>query len=152
MRKLLLSIIGLVALCASVKAQVPTYASQTLGTFTCAAATATNLWLASSNGWTVDCRKQANVAVSFTGTNTLDNVGSAVVNLIYQRSVDGSNYETNNGVWGVTMQGKNSCTVITNLPSQSAGYIRFLYATNAAGASTNLGIATLSYGVKISAP
>jgi hypothetical protein len=146
MKKLFVTI-GLALLCVSVKAQSPIYAPQTLGTFTCAASTATNL------NYVVSCGKQANVAVAITTTNTLAEAGGVQgMNLVYARSVDGTYYETNQGIWGIVGKGTNINTVITNLPTQGAGYIKFWYGTNSNGGTTNVGWAVMSYGVKISAP
>jgi len=144
--KKFLSILGLALLCASVKAQTPTYAPQSLGVFTCAAATATNL------GYVISCGKQANVAIQVASTNVLDLTGTGNTLYYYQRSLEGVYYETNLSVFAVPGQGKNPATVVTNIPTQGAGFIRIAYATNAFGSATNLGWGQMWYGVKISAP
>lgn len=145
MKKLFITL-GLALLCVSVKAQSPIYAPQSLGVYTCAAATATNL------GYVISCGKQANVGIMVASTNTLDLTGTGNTLYYYQRSIDGTYYETNLSVFAVPGQGKNPAVVVTNIPSQGAGFIRIAYATNAFGASTNLGWGQMWYGVKINSP
>jgi type II secretory pathway pseudopilin PulG len=151
----ILVIICIVALFAALAvpkaaAQVPTYAPQIVAStngstvFTAAASTATNIMAV------IDCRKQSTVALSIVTTNVLAETVNANI-LYYQRSVDGVNYETALYPVGWTSTLANK-TIVTNLLSYGAGYIRFPYCTNTSGSGTNIGYLQMYYGVKISAP
>lgn len=135
-------ILGLVCLFAvTARAQTPTYASQTLGTFLVTASTATNI------AYVIDCRKQANVTIFWKNTGHASSTGAAILNLSY--SVDGINYETASRAISLASAGTTQ-NVATNLSTYNMGYIKLNYLTNADGGYnlTN----TLSYAVKISAP
>lgn len=150
--KKLLSFIGLVALVASINtatAQSPSYCAQTLWTTNGAGIPAETAVLGNS---IIDCRKQAKVAVAITAQSDTDGAG---LGLCFVPSLDGTTY-------GTTTKGESShklvtftpgqtaTTVITNLDTYGAGYLKLLYLTNDTGAAcTNISV---KYAVKISAP
>jgi hypothetical protein len=88
---------------------------------------------------TIDCRFQKDVALSIELYN--DAAGACTMGIPWQRSVDGTHWEALNSLLisfnGVTVQ-----TVVTNLPTYGAGYIKIPYVTNANGTinTTNLAL------------
>jgi hypothetical protein len=144
-RKYLFLILGALfaALLTPAQAQSPTYAAQTLGSFTVAGAAATNL------AYIIDCRKQASVELQINNRK----VGSDTdADTFYvTRSVDGVTYHTALQAITITPVASTASVVCTNVPTYGCGYIKINYWTNASTAaaiSTN----TLQYAVKISAP
>jgi hypothetical protein len=144
---LLITLIAAIALPAQAQKR---YAVQTGQSFTCAAATATNI------AYVIDCRDQASVAISIVSTNSKPDAALGNT-LYYQRSIDGSNYETLLKPIGWTTSAadvdpSNPRVIITNLPTFGCQSIRFPYATNASGSTTNIGYATINHAVNWSAP
>lgn len=130
------------------EAQVPTYASQTLGLYTNFCATGAAMLMTNI---TIDCKKQATVTLqlSFSG----DQSGTGTLTTYYKRSVDGSTYETTLSPISVALPNGNAQVCIcTNLQTYGCGYIQLAYATNNSSASANVTNYTAKYGVKISAP
>lgn len=125
-------------------AQVPTSASETVYTGSSCAATTTV-----TKNLVIDCSKQASVGVLISQKCS----GASVSNMVYTfvRSVDGSTYDTIGTTVTVTGNGTNQKSVLTNLPSYGANYIKLTtYAwDDPATYCTNM---SMSYGVKISAP
>jgi hypothetical protein len=132
-------------------AQTPTYASQTLTIPTTLSAGSTTNFYDAGTSPVIDCRKQASVAVAF--TFALANTGTNNVQILtWCRSVDGTKYDTNRmfttAVAALTA-GTTPVTLVTNLSSLNAGYIKLYSWQNA---ETNVTGAALSYAVKISSP
>ncbi len=142
--KTILAIIGLLALTVSaLQAQAPTYDCKTLCTDkTVAAATGTNV------NYVMDVRKQASVAVQ--ATFTMSAAGTTNTSFFFQRSLDGSTWDTTGYLVSVVTAGTTTQSLLTNLPTYGAGYMRLSWWTNGfvTGTMTN----TVKYGIKISAP
>lgn len=142
--KFLFAIATIALVISAAAQQTPTYSSQTLGNFTCAAQAATNV------AYVIDCRKQANVSVQCTFTN--DASGTADVGFAFVRSVDGITYDTRAGlVINIPANATTKVSVCTNVATFGAGYLKVLWVTNSA-ATANVGIGTMKYGIKIQAP
>lgn len=142
MKKLFLTLISALGVSIAAHAQAPIYQSQTLGTFICAGSAATNI------GYVIDCRKQDSVALQV--QQRLSTSGTDAQTLVVSRSVDGVNFGTALQSITITPVASTTSTVVTNIPTHGAGYIKIHYWTNAAASalSTN----TIKYAVKISAP
>ncbi len=151
MKKILLSLIAVVALCYSTQAQIPTYAAQQLLNFTNTASTATNL------SAVIDCRKQASVTIQWIAGCSASSTASNSIFLQY--SVDGVNYNptletTEGGQKGkrITqhMNGITPVILTTNINTFGVGYIKVIGGTNshATADSTNM----LAYAIKIQSP
>lgn len=154
MKKIILSLIAVTALCLSTQAQTPTYGNQLLLNFTNQPSAFTNM------SAVIDCRKQASVSLIWigggqTGTSTATN------NIFVQWSNDGTTWSTlpndatPNGQVGkritLTLAGGVVPTVLqTNIPTQGAGFMKIYGPTNsdATVVTTNL----LYYAIKISSP
>lgn len=144
-----ISVMALLALAA--QAQAPRYASETLTSFSYGTnyiyvGSTSNLNLA------IDCRYQSTVAVAI--AFQLDGTEAPVQTLTFQRSVDGSNWETLAGkksVVGITGTSDTQSVTITNLPTYGAGFIRL---ASWANASTNQSVTNyiVKYSVKMNAP
>src|SRR5947207_12494677 len=125
-------------------AQMPTSAAQTILANGSITALGTSTW-----NVVVDCGKQANVGVMISQVNGAAGVSNTVYS--YTRSIDGVTYDTTGGSVTVPSNGTNVVSVLTNLPSFGANYIKFTtgVSVDAATFTTNIYI---TYGVKISAP
>ncbi len=125
-------------------AQVPTSASENVYTGASCVATTTT-----TKNLVIDCSKQANVGVVISQKAS----GASNSNMVYtfKRSVDGSTYDTVGTTVTVVGNGATQVTVLTNLPSWGANYIKLTtYAwDDPATFCTNM---SMSYGVKISTP
>ncbi len=158
MKKIILSFIAAFALCLNTHAQAgPTYAAQNLVTFTNKASEVTNL-AANAYSTTIDCRKQASVALQWLAGST-SGATSDTNSIFLQYSVDGlswsSGYDTTpGGPTGkrvtITLNGETPVCLVTNIPTFGAGYLRILSATNSAGTAITTNV--IKYGIKISAP
>lgn len=134
MKTIFVFLLTICAFAFSAKAQVPTYAAQTLTIPTVAAGQTSN-----SVAAVIDCRKQQNVAISWltTGTNVSFNMS---------KSIDGSVWLTN----AYTVVGmSNAFPTITNI---NVGGVGFLRVDSVTSTGTTIATNTVSYGVKISAP
>lgn len=150
MKKYIATIIGVAALLAtvSVKAQVPTYASQTIATSPATLATTVVTNFASPP--LIPCGKQQNVFMMF----SFNQSGASTSNVVYTltKSVDGIYFDTNQPITvTVASQGTTRVNWSTNLAVAGVGYLRLdtMANTTALTTMTNFGI---TYGVKISAP
>lgn len=114
------------------------------GSFTNGFSSATNI------AYVINCPDQSSVSVQISVTNAAADAVNANT-LFYQRSADGVLYHDVLTPIGITMSA-TSRTIVTNIPTQGAGYIRFPYFTNACGAGTNNSIVTISHSVNWSAP
>ena len=125
-------------------AQMPTSSSENLFTGGSCAATTTV-----TKNLVIDCSKQAGVGVQITGKAS----GASVSNLVFTftRSVDGSQYDTVGQTVTFVGNGATTKSILTNLPSYGANYIKLTtYAwDDPATYVTNLSV---KYAVKISAP
>jgi hypothetical protein len=124
-------------------AQIPTSSWEGFASASCAATTTV------TKNFVIDVSKQANVGVQITA-----NCGAASnSNLVFTftRSVDGSQYDTVGQSVTFVANGTNTKSILTNLPSSGANYIKLTtYAwDDPATYVTNLSV---KYGVKISAP
>ncbi len=100
-------------------------------------------------GALIDCRSQANVGISMTWNSDATNVFTNTITLF--KSLDAINFETVAGVTiSPTNNGTNVTTIITNIPTQGAGYMKMTWVNpNTTANETNL---TIQYGLKIQAP
>lgn len=147
--KKILSLLWLTLLFAgAANAQEPRYGVQSiLNDIVITASTATNV------GLVIDTRKQATVTLQIDTTNTLNSaVADGTINILYSQSVDGVRYWTNLQTVAIVPRGLQWNTVVTNLSSFGAGYIKIHYITNACGGATNVGTMKLQYAVKINSP
>lgn len=149
--KKLLAFIGLAAIAASItaSAQSPSYGAQTLWTTNGAGIPAAT---AVAGNAVIDCRKQATVAVQITAQS---DTSGAAVGFCFVPSVDGSSYGSTT-VAGSPFKlvsftpGQAATTIVTNIDTSGAGYMKLLYITNTTGAAcTNISV---KYAVKVSAP
>jgi hypothetical protein len=143
--------LGLVAFCAGLlwlmdtgSAQIPTSASQALVTGGSCAATTTV-----TRNLVMDVSKQANVGVQITANCSAASNSNLVFTLT--RSVDGSQFDTVGQTVTWVGNGTNTKSILTNIPSYGANYIKLTtYAwDDPATYVTNIAV---SYGIKISAP
>lgn len=91
----------------------------------------------------IDVRGQDSVCVQI--TQTYDGAGTANMGYYFTRSVDGSTYSGATGANYVTVAGTGNTpvTIVTNIPSFGAGFIKLAYVTNASAGSvtaTNLSV------------
>lgn len=145
MKKTLIALVAVSLLTVGAYAQQnPTYASQAIvgGTFTTAAQAATNV------AFVIDMRKQASVTLQF--DNQMSTAATDVQTICVQRSVDGLTYNTALQTIALTPIASTASTLLTNLPSYGAGYLKIAYVTNAA--ATAIATNTFKYAIKISAP
>jgi hypothetical protein len=143
------SIVALLLVALSVPAQSVTYEPVTLiDNVVVGAQSATNLF----NAGTINCKKQRTVGVQISTSNTVDQSTSGAINgVLFVRSVDGVNFETNGTYVTWVPVGKNWLTTHTNIDTYGAGYMKILFATNAAasgGGTTNVGSLHIAYAVK----
>lgn len=144
MKKLIVAIAAL-ALCASLQAQV--YNVQTL-TNACSVAASGTL---TGGTPTIDVRKQKDVAVQI--VLGLPSSGTDVMTYTFERSVDGSNWETlaaKKTVVGIAATGATTSTTVTNINTYGCGYIRLASVAN--GSSSLALTNTVKYALKINAP
>ncbi len=129
------------------QAQIPTTGVNVIssGSITNAAQSATNV------AWVIDCSKQANVAITFRvmfGESGTTNSCNAFIT----RSLDGTYYADTGQLIAIPQaQAGSASTVITNIPSQGAQFLKVSYLTNNA-ATANITNIYASYLTKISAP
>ncbi len=132
------------------RAQVPTFASQTLFTgYTLGVLLNTNL---TNSPMIIDCHKQATLAVSFTQSFGVTGTSNVVYN--FHRSVDGVNFDTIDYPIAIAGTGTTPITVVTNIPVLGCGYIQLYSITNQHGTATTGFVTNMAvrYAVKISAP
>ena len=106
----------------------------------------------------IDCRKQNNVAVQVSMTDT--NAASiSNITFRYVYSVDGITYGTTNSnaelMFIVPLAQKalgGVTTWVTNLSTRSAGYIKFISVSNDAAALCTITNMSIKYAVKMNAP
>lgn len=125
------------------QAQVPTDGVEGFSAASCAATTTV------TRNFVIDVGKQANVGVQITANVSAASVSNLV--FTFQRSVDGSQYDTVGQTVTWVGNGTNTKSILTNLPSSGARYIKLTtYAwDDPATYVTNLSV---KYAVKISAP
>lgn len=145
MKKFLISIVGvaelLLATIQSPAQTAPVYASQNIGTFTCAATAGTNV------GYVIDTRKQSSVDLQI--ELMADASGAYTFTVPFQYSVDGTTYAgMRSGSIAISFNGVTKQTVVTNIPTYGAGYVKIPHLTNAT-ASINVTNGVLKYGIKI---
>jgi len=130
-------------------AQSPSYGAQTLWTTNGAGIPAAT---AVAGNAVIDCRKQAKVAVQITAQS---DTSGAAIGLCFVPSLDGSTYGSStvgaSAYHFVSFTpAQTATTVVTNLDTFGAGYMKLLYITNTTGAAcTNISV---KYAVKVSAP
>jgi hypothetical protein len=153
MKKILLSLIAVLALCLSTQAQQPIYAYQSLGTFTNIASQSTNI------SFVIDCRKQASVSLYWLSGSSAATAAYETNAIYIQKSLDGINYATiddinPSGLNGkkvvLQMNGTTPVSVVTNLPTWGCGYMKIAMGSNAAASGTFTNM--LGYAIKISSP
>lgn len=139
----------------AVMAQVPIYAPQTLVNST---TIYTNVMgsTASNVNYTIDCRKQASVAVQI--SQVYDRAGTVATLYYFQRSLDNITWDyplasmASDNVVGIAGTGNTPSVTVTNIPTYGCGYMRLAWITNASAASVNLTNLVVKYAVKISSP
>src|ERR1017187_9744865 len=125
-KRILVTACGLAMLALSAQAQYPTFGPNPSGWtgFTCPGSSATNL------NWVIDVSKQASVGVMLSAQGNTN--GVMLGYFVYARSVGGTTYETASSSVGITAPTDYSkLSVLTNLPSYGAQFIKVLYFTNA---------------------
>jgi hypothetical protein len=124
-------------------AQVPTDGTEGFTAASCAATTTV------TRNFVIDVGKQANVGVQITANASAASVSNLV--FTFRRSVDGSQYDTVGQTVTFVGNGTNTKSILTNLPSSGARYIKLTtYAWDDEGTYiTNLSV---KYAIKISAP
>lgn len=143
--KKLLSIIGLAAvlLPASVMGQARINVPQSLGIAnTVLAATASNY----TSGNVMQVGGQNTVAIQVKANSDATNVLSGGLVLIFQKSVDGSTYETStNTIFGTTQNGTNTLTTIYTLSTSNCAWIKLTTISNL-NATANITNLSIKYG------
>lgn len=126
-----------------VTAQVPTDGVEGFSSASCAATTTV------TRNFVIDVGKQAGVGVQITANVSAASISNLV--FTFYRSVDGSQYDTVGQTVTWIGNGTNTKSIVTNLPSYGARFIKLsTYAwDDPATYVTNLSV---KYGVKISAP
>lgn len=123
------------------------YSAQSLiasNSATCAATAGTNI------GVVIDCRKQAKVALQL--ELMADASGAYTFTIPVQYSLDGTTFAgMASSSIAISFNGVTKQTVVTNIDSQGAGYLKIPYLTNAT-AAINVTNIVASYGIKIQAP
>lgn len=145
MKKLILALIGVVSVATVTNAQ--TYGANTVissGSATCAATAGTNV------AATVDCRKQSKIALQV--ELMADANGAYTFTVPIQYSVDGSTWANMaSSAIAISFNGVTKQTVVTNVDTQGAGFLKIPYLTNAT-AAINVTNIVIKSGVKIGAP
>jgi hypothetical protein len=124
-------------------AQMPTDGYEGFSASSCAATTTV------TRNFVIDVGKQANVGVQITANASAASVSNLV--FTFTRSVNGSQYDTVGQTVTWVGNGTNTKSILTNLPSYGARYIKLTTFAwdDPATYVTNLSV---QYGVKISAP
>jgi hypothetical protein len=126
---------------ANAQAQAPVYASQTFSAFSCAATAGTNV------GLVIDTRKQTSVDIQV--ELMADASGAYTFTVPFQYSLDGITYAgMRSGAIAVSFNGVTKQTVVTNIPTYGAGYVKIPHLTNAT-ASINVTNGVIKYGIKV---
>jgi len=142
-------ILSLIAACSmlavfNTHAEDAVYAPVTLvasGSATCAAISATNV------SKLIDCRKQSTVALQI--SQMADATGAHTTRYIFAPSVDGTTFD-NKALQAVdiSFNGVTAQVIVTNIPSNGAGYLRLSVITNLT-ATINTTNIIVKYGLKI---
>lgn len=119
----------------------PVYASQTFPAFSVAATAGTNV------GLVIDTRKQASVDIQI--ELMADASGAYTFTVPFQYSLDGITYAgMRSGAIAISFNGVTKQTVVTNIPTFGAGYVKIPHLTNAT-ASIAVTNGIIKYGIKI---